>query len=315
MVVLTLFCVSDGVKNVPSFLQCILESPNDVTNSVIEYLTNIFSFEDVRARAKFRKVRRKLDEFVVEIELYESAVTNRPICNQERIDAINKELTCKEDLLECFDMEKETRFPQTIAFLHELDMWEKRVERHYQQVQKLFEKIEEEAGLTAETAQDAAKASRAKKNQTRNIWTVVGVVFGTIGGVIVTGGAALPVIAAGAGVGALAGVGAGAGTGVIASSDDAQDESTHDELSKRCHKMGEEANELLALVTKFKVFSKSSTLEAQKETVLSHEMGYSKPLLSNLKKPFKIIFDLMNLSIDFNNPSKLKEQIKKIEMR
>ena len=334
--------ISGARESFLSFLEALLDSPNDIIDKVQKLIKDFKSLksEDVRARGEFRKHLRKLNELLLEVERYKDEITNRPLCTKERMDAISMELNCEEEQYARFDFKDENRFPRTISFLHELDIWMEGVKQQYQKVDNLHQKLEEETQKKAEAAQDAMEASKAKKEETMKetmrAWRKVGLIIGTVGGAVITGGAALPVFAAGmglgaaltvfaagatAGVGALAGAGAGvsavAGAGVIASSDDRRDESTHDELRKKYDKINEKGDELQKFAADFTLFSESSVLKKEKDVVLRvrHEVSSEEPkmpLLCDIEPLFQKMFKLLNLDIDFSDINGLKKKLDEI---
>ena len=329
--------ISGAIESFLSFLMDLLNSPKDIIEKVRKLIEKDFKSlksKDVRARGKFRKHLRKLNELLHEVERYKDEITNRPLCTKERMNAISMELNCEEEQYARFDFKDENRFPRTISFLHELDMWMKGVKEQYQKVNNLHEELEEETQEKAEAAQAAMEASMAKKKETMNEWTIVGIIIGTVGGVAISS-AALPIFAAmglsvalsafaagaTAGVGALAGAGAGAsagaGIGVIASSDDRRDQSTHDELRKKYDKINEKGDELQKFATDVTVFSESSILKKEKDVILRvrHEVSSEEPilpLLCDIEPLFQKMFKLLNLEVDFSDINGLKKKLEEI---
>ena len=311
-----------AIESLLSYINDLLESPRDIIEKVENLIKNFkrLKSEDVRARGEFRKQLRKLNELLHEVELYRDAIIDHPVCTKERTDAIFTELNSKDQYEQYFNVDDRTRFPRSISFLRELDTWVKSVEEQYQKVDSLHKKFEKETQKMAEIAQDAAKVSKAEKEKTIKAWAKVGLLIGTIGGAI-TGGAALPVfmgvgavlpvvvtgIGVGVGAGASAGAIAGAGAGVIASSDDAQDESTHDELRKKYDEINEKASDLQQFSKECKMRSKVHVLIKEKDVVSCPEM----PLLCELKPKFEKMFNLLNEDRDYGNLKEIKKDIDK----
>ena len=244
--------------------------------------------DDDRARAQYDQCLQKMHELVLAVNTYKEAVDNRPSCKKERTDAILMELNCEEEQYAKFDMKDESRFPRTIAFIHEMDLWKKRVEKHYKRVKELFDDFIKKIEKMLESAEDTASASHEKKLGTRIVLPVLGVGLGIVG-VVLTGGVGL-FVAAGAGVGAAC----GAGVGVIASSEYSKKESTHTELKKKLDELTKEADKLCRFFEEIdKVFVKFDVLDTE-DSVILRKM----PLSAELKTPFVKIFKLMKVKVD-----------------
>lgn len=315
----------DGVHKLLSFLRKLIDSPKNIVKEV-EKLVKCFmdlKTEDVKARGKFQICLQELNELVVEVELYIGTIMNRPTCTKERIDAIILELS--RDQSTRFDVKNEDRFPRTISFLYDLDLWGKRAEKHYQKFNKMCKEYFERTQEIANAEQAAAKASKAEKNETIKAWVNFGLTIGIIGGAITGGasllvlGAAAPIIVGGIALGTIAGAGAGVGTGagagVIASSDDRRDESTHNELSKKCFKSNEKAGELQFLATEYNKISESPIVKGEKDVIFRHENhpDVPMPIACDLKQSFVRIFEVINSDLsNIGNLSELKRKIEKM---
>ena len=290
-----------NIDGLLSTIQNLLKSSKDIIEVVKEYLENLFGKRRDVNRGHFRKCLQKLHDIYVEVELYKDIIMNHPKCSQERKDAIFKELNCKKDSHERFDMEDETRFPRTISFLHDLDSWGERVKEQYKKVDSLLKELEEETDRMTEIAQGAAMAAKAKKQTTRVLWTAIGVGFG-----LVTGGAGLGIVAA---------AGAGLSVGMIASSDDAQDEKAYTESSEKYDVINKETHAANAFTTKTRVFTESAAMTESQAVILRHKRFPHKhpmPLLCDLEQPFVKIFKVLNLDISFGNLKELKMKIDRI---
>ena len=257
----------------------------------------------------YRKFLRRLNELEIEVESYKTAVKNRPVCRKERVDAIFMELNCEDDEFVQFDIRDEEKFPQTISFLEELDLWKKRAEKQYTKVSELFKCFKKEVGDMTVTAEDVERDLNNRKWTARKVLATAGVAVGIVGGTILTGGLGLPVVAAG--VGAACGAGAGIGAGVIVSSGFTEKETTHAELKKKLEDLYKKAGKLNHLAINMnRLVVKSALLEANKDAVC-HKI----PLLIELKEPFEAIFALMKANIDFAGFDELKKMIEQIEQK
>ncbi|CAI8043082.1 hypothetical protein GBAR_LOCUS23907 [Geodia barretti] len=129
-----------------------------------ESLINLKS-DDVRARARYHQFLRKMHELILAVNIYKGAVDNRPSCKKERTDAILMELNCEEEQYAKFDRNDESRFPRTISFIHEMDLWKKRVEKHYKRVKELFNDFLEKIEKMRESAEDTASTLNIMKRE------------------------------------------------------------------------------------------------------------------------------------------------------
>lgn len=318
--IIKLFCTQDGRSTLLSAIKYLLEFPKYITSFLrkaieIERVKDLKS-DDVKARRQYQACLRQLNDLVLEVEKYKSVVKNRPICGKERTDAILKEISCEnnrceEDYCEddhsksaMFDIKDKKRFPRTISFLEELDMWKKRAEKQYTKVSELFVCFEKEVGFMTIKAQDVEKNSKTMKEITRGGLATAGVVVGVVGGIL-TGGAGLAVVAA---IGAAC-AGAGIGTGVVVSSRYAEKETTHAELKEKLEALNKKAGKLDRLAKDMdSLVVKSALLETNKD-VVCRDM----PLLIDLKEPFEAIFALMEAKIDFADFDELKKMMNQIE--
>ena len=282
---------------------------------------SICQSESVEAKDHYQKVLQELKELLLGVCAYMDAVENHPTFDEMQMKAILAELNDKNEhaVLEIEDRE---RFPRISGFLQELEVWTNDVIEHFDEVEHLVSSFETEY----KSALSKEKEFKELKNITISGGRIAGGTIGAVGAGAVGAATAITVLTGGVGGLLIAGAAAAAGAGVVggylgskvgahvgtsAASDFSKQESGFAKLQPDLEKLKTKADDLHDEAKEIKRFKEQrAVLRTSMKTIRCEQ----KPLLVNLPKTFKKIFEQMNTPLNLHKAKQvIKQQQDKIK--
>ena len=150
--IVALFCTPENRQILLQGIESILKHPAALIFYVEKQLEwselNTFKSRNMIEQAQYRKCLQKLNDLLLAVSGYIDAVETRPNCSSDRTNAILAELNDKhaveEDKNAVLDLEDRRKFPRTIGFMKELEIWINDITQHFNEVKELYDNFEKE---------------------------------------------------------------------------------------------------------------------------------------------------------------------------